>query len=303
MPKDKVTLSDIAKEANVSLATVSYTLNRSSKEKISHETRLKVFAAAEKLHYYTKSGYHFAKEKRNHLIGLVFSQECTAAAKSHHFCTLAAEMTRTMADFGYHVVLIPAEELEKDASVLSNGLLDGVFLLDVDSDKYRSLTTLAYMPVVFLECKIQDELFFQIYPDFEKAFELACGALGEPEPFLVMEHCANHFMTDMISSRVSPEKLLFVQEGTNLRGFFEKQSGRGVVFGEYLALQAALLYDSGKLAAVCYGTGAELPKEIPVVSLNLSRLVQKGAEVMINLLSYNDAELPEKLIPVEPVQL
>ena len=50
--KDKrITMKDVAKEAGVSTATVSYVLNYSDTERISHETRLRVFEAANKLNY------------------------------------------------------------------------------------------------------------------------------------------------------------------------------------------------------------------------------------------------------------
>ena len=49
----QATMKDVAKRANVSTATVSYVLNYSDKKKISHETRLKVFEAAEELNYVT----------------------------------------------------------------------------------------------------------------------------------------------------------------------------------------------------------------------------------------------------------
>ena len=47
----KVTMKDIAKDVGVSVATVSYVLNYSEKEKISHDTRLKVFEAVKRLGY------------------------------------------------------------------------------------------------------------------------------------------------------------------------------------------------------------------------------------------------------------
>jgi hypothetical protein len=51
MEKDKATMRDIAQACGISVATVSYVLNHSEKEKISHETRLKVLETATRLHY------------------------------------------------------------------------------------------------------------------------------------------------------------------------------------------------------------------------------------------------------------
>ena len=49
MKKRRVTMKDVAERAGVSTATVSYVLNYSNTERISHETRLKVFEAANEL--------------------------------------------------------------------------------------------------------------------------------------------------------------------------------------------------------------------------------------------------------------
>lgn len=51
MKKRRVTMKDVAEKAGVSTATVSYVLNYSNTERISHETRLKVFEAANELNY------------------------------------------------------------------------------------------------------------------------------------------------------------------------------------------------------------------------------------------------------------
>lgn len=73
MTNRKVTLKDIAKEANVSPATVSYVLNYSEKEKISHETRLKVFEAARKLNYVPNMTARSLASQKSYLIGVIIN--------------------------------------------------------------------------------------------------------------------------------------------------------------------------------------------------------------------------------------
>lgn len=63
--KDKrITMKDVAKEAGVSTATVSYVLNYSDTERISHETRLRVFEAANKLNYVPNMVQKHCQKKR-----------------------------------------------------------------------------------------------------------------------------------------------------------------------------------------------------------------------------------------------
>ncbi|MGX9522577.1 LacI family DNA-binding transcriptional regulator [Vibrio mediterranei] len=67
----KVTIKDVAKKANVSIATVSYAMNGS--ERISQETRDRVLKVADELNYVANSNAKLLKQKKTKAIGLFFN--------------------------------------------------------------------------------------------------------------------------------------------------------------------------------------------------------------------------------------
>ena len=73
MVKTKVTMRDIAKALDVSVATVSYVLNHSEKEKISHETRINVMETAKKMGYVPNLSARSLASKRSNLIGIIIN--------------------------------------------------------------------------------------------------------------------------------------------------------------------------------------------------------------------------------------
>ncbi|MDF2152795.1 LacI family DNA-binding transcriptional regulator [Vibrio sp. CAU 1672] len=67
----KVTIKDVAKKANVSIATVSYAINGS--ERISKKTRDRVLKIADELNYVANSNAKLLKQKNTKVIGLFFN--------------------------------------------------------------------------------------------------------------------------------------------------------------------------------------------------------------------------------------
>ncbi|MGN1164532.1 MAG: LacI family DNA-binding transcriptional regulator, partial [Candidatus Ornithospirochaeta sp.] len=70
----RVTMTDIAKEAGVSLATVSYIINKRSDQTIAPETIKKVNDAIEKLGYVPNFSARALASSRSMLLGLVIPQ-------------------------------------------------------------------------------------------------------------------------------------------------------------------------------------------------------------------------------------
>ena len=66
-----MTIKDVAKEANVSISVVSYVLNNTSGVSISDDTKERVRAAAEKLHYVSNRFARGLREQKSMCIGIV----------------------------------------------------------------------------------------------------------------------------------------------------------------------------------------------------------------------------------------
>ena len=75
MKNIRVTMKDVAKEAGVSTATVSYVLNYSNTERISHETRMRVFEAVNKLKYVPNMTAKSLASKRSFLVAIIINME------------------------------------------------------------------------------------------------------------------------------------------------------------------------------------------------------------------------------------
>ena len=109
--KDKrITMKDVAKEAGVSTATVSYVLNYSDTERISHETRLRVFEAANKLNYVPNMAAKALSEKKSYLVGMIINKRARSKkSKIYQYYDLADEIRVILHALGYDMFLISAE--------------------------------------------------------------------------------------------------------------------------------------------------------------------------------------------------
>ena len=95
MSTKRVTMKDIAMEAGVSTATVSYVLNYSSKENISHETRMRIFEAANKLKYVPNMNAKSLASKRSYMVGIIINMEAkNKKSKLYQYYDLSREIQR-----------------------------------------------------------------------------------------------------------------------------------------------------------------------------------------------------------------
>ena len=78
----KITVRDVAKEAGVSVATVSYILNNRPDQKISATTRKKVLQIANLLNYKPSHAAKSLAEGRNNIIGITYQLKPETPARN-----------------------------------------------------------------------------------------------------------------------------------------------------------------------------------------------------------------------------
>lgn len=267
--RKKVTLSDVAKEANVSPATVSYVLNNVTKHKIPHETKVKVFEAASKLNYVQNMNARALAGGKTYVIGaLLVGTPDEYVSKHISYAKFLDQLERECNRLGYRVMVARIDPQRPEVNIIAERKLDGVFLIDASEDSFHRVSEqFEYgSPVVLVDGIIEDPLFCNLIADYRQAFSMLEQALQGREYAVVHERYHNRGLGACIREASGlPEERIYVaeKEGGQLRTFLEAQQQRGrlvVVLNEFLALHVLKSCPPEQVVAVCT---SECPEYLP----------------------------------------
>lgn len=249
MAKRKVSMRDIAKECNVSVATVSYVLNHSENEKIGHDTCLKIAEAVTRLHY---KPCNSVKKRKSNQVGVIIScKDNDSAGKRMSNYDLASKISTRMKELGFETIVIETKDPEKDVAAISKHNFNAVFFIDIDNKIADKITQNYYVPILFLNCNIHDSLFCKIYPDYKNAIRKARAMLSTNSPFLVMEDICNQDLENQIIEEFPPNDVFINTSNSDLRLFLQThRQGKGIVFGDILGLETELYINRQDLVVV-----------------------------------------------------
>ncbi|MCC8027854.1 MAG: LacI family transcriptional regulator [Clostridium sp.] len=145
----KATLKEVAKQAGVSTATVSYVINGS--RGVSDESRRKVEAAIHELSYYPNQLARNLKNGKHNTIGFIVPDIANI-----YFSAIIEEVETVLAINGINLIIAntketPQNEVNQIRS-LSNGLVDGLIIASTISD-YSTISDIipAKFPVVMVD--------------------------------------------------------------------------------------------------------------------------------------------------------
>jgi DNA-binding LacI/PurR family transcriptional regulator len=140
-------MTDIAREAGVSLSTVSYTL--SGKRPISEDTRAKVQAAIERLDFHPAASGRALALQRTSTIGLAVPQR--EAVDVRVIMEFVSSILAEAHEHDHDVLLVTGEDHVRTRRVAEEGKVDGLIVMDVveDDPRLASLATVG-RPVVLI---------------------------------------------------------------------------------------------------------------------------------------------------------
>jgi hypothetical protein len=245
-------MRDIAKECNVSVATVSYVLNHSENEKISHDTCLKVMEAATRLHYTPSTLAKCSVGHKSNLVGIIINlKDHNTSGKKLIYYDLAAELSNCVKLLGFESIIITNKDLQKDFNIIAKHSLDAVFMIDVDNNIIGKITKNYFVPIIFLDCEVDGYLFCKIYPNYPALFQKAKAILHTDEPFLVMEDIYSQNLKDQIIKEFPAKDIFINVPNSDLHLFLQTHSKRkGIILGDILALQVELFMDNQDFVVV-----------------------------------------------------
>ena len=143
-----VTIKDIARKANVSLATVSRVINNKS-EGVGPETRERILNIMKDLGYYPNRIARGLVTKKTNILGLVLPD-----ISNPFFPSLARGVEDTANKYGYNIILCntdnKTEKEETYISVLKENYVDGVIYTSVIRNKDKSIEMLLQSKIPFV---------------------------------------------------------------------------------------------------------------------------------------------------------
>lgn len=304
MSTKRVTMKDIAMEAGVSTATVSYVLNYSSKENISHETRMRIFEAANKLKYVPNMNAKSLVSKRSYMVGIIINMEAkNKKSKLYQYYDLSREIQRKLNTLGYDVLLLPTKEMTKDVTIGQKRSLDAVFIVDLDKEKFKEIANQFYVPAIFIDGYIEDDIFCKILTDFDEVLDMAEEYLGK-EYYVVMDDYSNKRILNTILNRISMKDIFINKYEENLKEFLkERKDKKGLVIGEVLGMQVENYIDNKNICVVVNSErDIMLLSDTKVITVSNKEKAEKAVEVMEKLLRLESTKNINHVSYIKPLK-
>ena len=197
----KITIKDVARLAGVSVATVSYIINGKHEDRYTEETKRKVLQIVNLYNFQpSRLAQSFALSKSRNVIVLTGKHDSVLQkAESYDFLRL---FSKTFERLGYNLIM---------RTFLENTRIDtadAIICVGMEEDKFRRLARENYVPLLSVDGKINDELFFQIYQDFPHVLQEGEKKFGKGNFTLALVDMYNQTLKDEI--KALPGDVLFI---------------------------------------------------------------------------------------------
>jgi LacI family transcriptional regulator len=164
----RIGIKEVAKEAGVSIATVSYVINNKSSESLSSETVEKVLAAVKKLNYVPNLSARILASNKSNLIGVVIPQ--TEPNKEFMFSNpfyaeFLSSFEYAARVMGYHVLISGTNADENYIEIAKKRNLDGIVILGIYSHDIQEKLKQSDIPIVMVDSYVQSHHFSTIGTD------------------------------------------------------------------------------------------------------------------------------------------
>lgn len=275
--QNKVTAKDVAREAGVSVATVSYVLNGRTDQKISPETKKKILQIANLMNYVPSHAAKSLATGRNNTIGISYRLSSTPT-KDTRILSFVSELTGRLNRMKYDVTYIPSSKTDSQLPVNRN--IDAIIAIDLTHDDFRVIADSYLVPVICVDMQVNDTLFYQIYEDVPFLIEKAKTELAiQKDYYFVYDSYENSAYENFIIN--ADEAMIPIRSRELTSAMLEQLITKPtIVLGSFLALEVLAKAPASTICAiVSQGEETLLPINTRYVLNN----EQKKANVTMNI--------------------
>ena len=174
----KVTISDVARLAGVSTATVSHTINNT--RYVSGETKEKVFRAISELGYTPDASARSFRTGKKKTIGFIVPD-----ISNKFFGTMIETVENYLSSHGYHLIIAntkeDADREETNLRLLTAGLVDGLLVASTmeDFERFDALVPVGF-PLVLVDRTFETKKYSSIcVSNFQPIYRSVCRLAGK----------------------------------------------------------------------------------------------------------------------------
>ncbi len=200
---EKITIKDIARLAGVSVATVSYIINGKHENRYTTDTKRKVLQIVNLYNFQpSRLAQSFALSKSRNVI-VVTDKHASVLQKAESYDFLRI-FCKTFERIGYDLIM--RTHLENTRIDMA----DAIICVGMEEDKFRRLAQENFVPLLSVDGKINDELFFQIYQNFENVIQKGKEAFGKDNFTIALVDMYNQTLKDEIAALY--DKIVFLED-------------------------------------------------------------------------------------------
>lgn len=228
----RITIHDIAREAGVSAATVSYVINDTQGQTISEETKNKIWHVINMFNYKPNV---FAKNLRSS--ASKFVAVCTEShgyIEKAEFMNILEGLSSGLRENFDLIFCTPP------FGRISNA--DAIIAYNVTKETFYEIGNMNYIPLIAVNCLVEDKLFFQISADYKKLKDKADGYFGSGYVYICLSP-ADGALKDEIKSTFAD--VVFIENSTELQSIEEKNilTTNGLIAEFFKKQSVNLLYE------------------------------------------------------------
>lgn len=290
-------MKDIAREAGVSVATVSYVLNNNKKEKINEETCQRIFNIAKELDYVPNLTARSLAKRKSGLIGVIIvkNYDYNGEWKNSFYNNFINSLEELLNKQDYHLFITYTDISKPQIDIIINRELEAVFLIDVEKEFFYKISNkFNEVPIVVIDSYIDDSLFYKIVPDFREAIMRAKEMSGPEELFLVSERFNNNAIMEKIKKTldIKDENIYIMESAQGLKEFLSKhKEQKGIIINEHIGIMASRYIDYNNLTIISTcGNSYLLPENAKVIIFSNKIKAELAVNLMNNLIAHEYEE-------------